>query len=177
MKTAGECNMLSNMSSRPATFDDRRRFMTHRFPRLALALAFACGASAVLANGDEFFASSLRSVGAGGGARIGFLGSVKDDEGHYLEEAELTVLVTVPTGDGTEDVTYKSFTDVIGRYRTLDASDVVSIVKGIDIELKPTDVKLVGVSKEGYTQVRRFDRSRTGQSVREIDFVMKKIPN
>lgn len=66
---------------------------------------------------------------------------------------------------------------MLGRYRTLDPVDVVGLIQGVDVELKPEDVTLVGVSKDGYTQVRRLDRSRTGQAVREIDFVMKKNRN
>ncbi len=129
--------------------------------------------SAAQADGDEFFASTLRTVGEG--AKNGFIGSVKDDEGHPLQDAVLTVMVKVP-GE-SEDVTYRSFTNILGRYRTLDAADVVSVLQGTDVELKPDDVKLVGVAKDGYTQVRRLDRSRTGRTVREIDFVMKKVRN
>ena len=154
--------------------------VSRRLSKIALALAFVFSASAARADGDEFFASSLRSVGSGGttaGAKNGFLGSVMDDEGNHLQDAVLTILVTVPADGGFEDVTYKSFTDILGRYRTLDAADVVAVIKGADVELKPADVKLVGVSKVGYTQIRRFDRSRAGQAVREIDFVMKKVRN
>lgn len=162
------------------TLKSSRFDVSHALAKLVFAVVMVCGVSAAHADGDEFFASNLRSVGrsgSGDGARIGFMGTVKDDQGRYLSEAEVTIHVTVPTGDGVEDVTYKSFTDVIGRYRTLDAADVISILKGIDVELKPADVRLDGVSKDGYVQLRRFDRSRTGQTVREIDFVMKKAPD
>ncbi len=145
-----------------------------------VVFAFVLGAPSVYADGDDFFAYQLRAVGDSGtnaGAKNGFLGSVKDDQGNYLRDATLTIQVTAPSDVGPVDVTYKSFTNVIGRYRTLDAGDVVSLLKGFDVVLKPSDVKLVGVTKVGYTQVQRVDRSRAGQAIREIDFVMKKVDN
>jgi hypothetical protein len=142
---------------------------------LVIALMLAFGASLAHADGDEFFASVLRQ--AGGGAKNGFMGNVKDDEGRLLPDAIVTVLVKAPGEGGPTDVTYKSYTNMLGRYRTLDPVDVVGLIQGVDVELKPEDVTLVGVSKDGYTQVRRLDRSRTGQAVREIDFVMKKNRN
>lgn len=139
-------------------------------------LAFALGAPAVQADGDDFFAFQL---GTNAGAKSGFTGSVKDDKGNFLNGAMLTILVTAPSVDEADDtpidVTFKSFTNFMGRYRTLSADDMVSVISGAAVSLKPEDVKLVGVSKAGYTQIRRIDRSRSGQAMREIDFVMKKV--
>ena len=147
--------------------------MPRRLPTIAAALSFLFAGSAVRADGDEFFASTLRTVGTG--AKSGFVGNVRDDKGHFLQDAIVTVLVKVPSGGGTTDVTYRSFTNMLGRYRTLDPADVVGVIQWDDVELKPGDVTLVGVSKEGYAQVRRLDRSRSGQVIREIDFVMKRL--
>jgi hypothetical protein len=146
-----------------------------RLSTITLAAVFMFGTSVALADGDEFFASTLRTVG--GGAKSGFAGSVKDDEGNYLQNAILMVQVTMPSDDGSAQYSYRSYTNVIGRYRTLDPADVVGVLQGTDVEVKPEDVKLVGVTKDGYTQIRRLDRSRAGQSIREIDFVMKKVQN
>ncbi len=142
---------------------------------LVFALILAFGVSRAHADGDEFFASVLRQ--AGEGAKNGFMGNVKDDEGRLLPDAIVTVLVKAPGEGGPTDVTYKSYTNMLGRYRTLDPVDVVGLIRDIDVVLKPEDVTLVGVAKDGYTQVRRFDRSKPGQAVREIDFVMKKNRN
>jgi hypothetical protein len=155
----------------PVTFG--QFIVLRRRPTLVFALAFILGASVARADGDEFFASVLRQ--AGEGAKTGFVGNVKDDEGHFLQDAVLTVVVKVPGEGGPTDVTYRSYTNMLGRYRTLDAADVVALVQGTEVELKPEDVMLVGVAKDGYTQIRRLDRSRAGQAVREIDFVMKKV--
>ena len=142
------------------------------------ALAFILGAPSVHADGDDFFGTQL---GINVGATNGFMGSVKDDRGNYLSGATLTVVAKAPSVDEADDtpidVTFKTFTNIIGRYRTLNADDVVSVISGAAVTLKPEDLTLVGVSKEGYRQVRRLDRSRRGQSMREIDFVMKKVDN
>jgi hypothetical protein len=141
---------------------------------------FACvvGAPSVHADGDDFFAFQL---GTNAGTKNSFIGSVKDDRGNFLSGATLTILVKAPSVDEADDspidVTFKSFTNVIGRYRTLSADDMVSVISGAAVVLKPEDVKLVGVTKAGYKQIQRIDRSRPGRSMREIDFVMKKVDN
>ena len=144
----------------------------------AVVFAFLLGAPAAYADGDDFFAFQL---GNNAGTKNGFMGSVKDDKGNYLSGAMLTVTVKAPSVDEADDspidVTFKSFTNVMGRYRTLSVDDMVSVISGAQVAVKPEDVTLVGVTKAGYQQVRRLDRSRAGQSMREIDFVMKKIGN
>ena len=137
--------------------------------------AFVLGAPSAYADGDDFFAFQL---GNSVGAKNVFIGSVKDDRGKVLSGAALTVLVKAPSVDEADDtpidVTFKTFTNFMGRYRTLNADDMVSVISGAAVEVKPEDIKLVGASKEGYTQIRRIDRSRAGQPIREIDFIMKK---
>ncbi len=142
----------------------------------ALALLVPCAARA---DGDDFFAFSSRTFNPDGSraiAKNGFFGNVRDDEGNLLRDATLTVSVTVPGEDGPRQVNYNSYTNVLGRYRTLDASGVVSDLLGIEADFKPGDVKLVGVEKKGYVQTRRLNRSRPGQAgVLEVDFIMKKV--
>jgi hypothetical protein len=153
-----------------------------RLLRLVLLSGFALlfialGTSSAYADGDDFFAFALGNAQA----KIGFMGTVKDDQGNHLSGVSLTVVATAPSVDEADDtpieVTFKTFTDIIGRYRSLNADDVVSVISGAVVTLKPEDLKLVGASKEGYTQIRRLDRSRAGQAMREIDFVMKKVDN
>lgn len=143
-----------------------------------MGFAVVFGAPSAYANGDDFFAFQL---GNNEGTKNGFVGSVKDDKGNYLSSAMLTVVVKAPSVDEADDspieVTFKSFTNNIGRYRTLSVDDMVSVISGAQVAVKAEDVKLVGVSKPGYKQIRRLDRSRAGQPMREIDFVMKKVEN
>ena len=146
-------------------------------PLLGVTLfAFLFGAVPVYADGDDFFAFQL---GVNEATRNGYIGTVKDDKGNFLSGAMLTFVVKAPSVDEADDspidVTFKSFTNFMGRYRTLNVDDMVSVINGAQIALKPDDIKLVGVSKQGYRQIQRFDRSRTGQPMREIDFVMKKL--
>ena len=171
----GADRSLGETKTRAFAVNLGRRLVIRRLSKAALALVFVFSTCAAHADGDEFFASTLRTVGSE--AKNGFMGNVKDEDGRLLQDAVLTVLVKVPADGGSVDVTYKSFTNVLGRYRTLDAADVVAVIQGTDVELKPGDVKLVGVAKDGYAQVRRLDRSRAGQTVREVDFVMKKVGN
>jgi len=142
------------------------------------AFAFVLGAASAYADGDDFFGTQL---GISAGAKIGFMGSVKDDHGNFLTGATLTVVARAPSVDEADDtpinVTFKTATNIIGRYRTLNPDDMVSVISGAAVTLKPEDLTLVGVSKSGYTQIRRIDRSRKGQPMREIDFVMKKVDN
>ncbi len=153
----------------------RRLLMTIPLSGVVL-FAFILDAFPVYADGDDFFAFQL---GVNEATKNGYMGAVKDDKGNFLSGAMLTFVVTAPSVDEADDspidVTFKSFTNFMGRYRTLNVDDMVSVINGAQVVLKPDDIKLVGVSKQGYRQVKRFDRSRTGQPMREIDFVMKKL--
>ncbi len=130
------------------------------------------------ADGDDFFAYQSRSFNPDGSralAKNGFYGNVRDEDGNLLRDATLTVSVTIETEEGPRQVNYNSYTNIIGRYRTLDASGVVSDLLGIEADIKPSDVKLIGVEKKGYAQVRRLNRTRPGQTgLLEVDFIMKK---
>lgn len=152
----------------------RRRFLSNAIVAVAAILA----PGIALADGDDFFAFQSRTFNPDGSravAKNGFFGSVRDDDGNMLRDATLTVAVTIQTEEGARQVNYNSYTNVIGRYRTLDATNVVSDLLGIKADLKPGDIKLVGVEKKGYAMVRRVNRSRPGQTgVVEIDFIMKK---
>ena len=147
-----------------------------RFLRWAAIAALIPGAAR--ADGDDFFAFQSRTFNPDGSravAKNGFFGNVRDDDGNLLRDAILTVSVTVETDEGPRQVNYNSYTNILGRYRTLDASGVISDLLGIEADLKAGDVKLVGVEKKGFTQARRLNRSRPGQTgLLEVDFIMKK---
>lgn len=146
----------------------------------ATALAAALGGAAVSpswADGDEFFAfrsKLFNENGARAEVDIGFVGSVKDEAGARLADAVITVAVNVETENGVQRVTFDSYTDLLGRYRTLDAAGAAADLLGIEVYLLPEDVELIGVEKEGYVQVRRFQRGTSGkETIQEVDFIMR----
>ena len=141
------------------------------FLLLILSLGFAHGARG---NGDEFFQGDvLESDNKPLETQILYAGRVKDQDGDYIEDATITVAITVPTPRGERRVTYNAYTNNIGRYLTLDVAGVVLMMEAIEVEVEPDEVE-VTVEKEGYEVVRRLDRSRTRQKngLFEIDFWM-----
>lgn len=129
-----------------------------------VALAAAAGASGTaLANGDEFFGAEEIP----GETQFVFFGSVKDEQGKYLDGVEVVLDVLDPP------LTYIAYTDVIGRFRTLDAGRVM-VDLGYDID--PSKLKL-SVSLPGYVQTRRLSRvpTRAVKGAFEINFVMKQL--
>jgi hypothetical protein len=130
----------------------------------AALCAVAVSGRAALANGDVFFEAEEIP----GQTEFVYFGSVKDDDGNYLEGAIVTTVVKEP------QLTYDAYTNVLGRYRTLDVGRAV-VDLGFEIDPKIFDVT---VTLPGYTQVRRFNRGRAGQNkgAVELNFVMKKNP-
>ena len=144
---------------------------------LAGLVIAASPAGVVLANGDQFFAFRSKlftDQGARAEVEIGYVGSVKDEAGNRLADAVVTVAVNAHTDDGVQRVTFDAYTDLIGRYRTLDAAGAASDLLGFEVFLLPEDVELLGVEKRGYVQVRKFNRGTSGKpTIQEIDFVMR----
>jgi hypothetical protein len=130
------------------------------------------------ADGDQFFefrSKLFNEKGGRGELKIGFFGSVKDEQGNRLTDAVLTVAVDVPTEQGPLRVTYSAFTNEIGRYRTLDATGAVADLLGAPFDIAPDTVSLLDAEKEGYVQTRRLIRGKAGKHpIMEIDFVMRK---
>lgn len=151
---------------------------TRRWTTRACAAALMVfAASRAWADGDEFFTFRSRLFnenGARAEVDIGFVGSVKDDAGARIADAVITVAVSVETENGVQRVTFDSYTDLLGRYRTLDAAGAAADLLGIEVYLLPEDVELIGVEKEGYVQVRRFLRGTSGkETIQEVDFIMR----
>lgn len=129
-----------------------------------LALCAAAGAGRkAFANGDEFFGAEEIP----GETQFVFFGSVKDDNGKYLDGVEVVLDVLDPP------LTYIAYTDVIGRFRTLDAGRVM-VDLGYDIDA--SKLKL-SVSLPGYVQTRRMSRvpTRAVKGAFEINFTMKQL--
>jgi hypothetical protein len=146
----------------------------------AALLAAVGTAGAALANGDDYFSTRSSLFNPDGSRRkaaAGFFGQVKDDGGKMLKDATLTVAINVPTDAGVERVTYNAYTDVLGRYHTLDPAGVVATLLGLEVEVRPDQLEMVGVEAEGYVEMRRINRSRRGRSgPGEIDFIMTRAP-
>jgi hypothetical protein len=127
--------------------------------------AALCAAAAGLsrtarANGDVFFEAEEIP----GQTEFVYFGSVKDEDGNYLDGATVTIDVSDP------HLTYDAYTNVLGRYRTL---DVGRAIVDLGFEVDPSKVT-VTVYKRGYTMTRRLDRRpvRAKKGAFEMNFVM-----
>ena len=139
-------------------------YLTRR-KALTAGLALACAPALVrtaAANGDGFF--GLEQLGP-----IDFMyyGTVRDDDGGYLTDAQVTMTVSNP------DLIYTELTDVIGHYRM---PDVGRYLIENNHPVDPTTFKLFA-TMEGYKQVRKLDRRspRVTKGAFEVNFTMAKI--
>ena len=145
---------------------------------LLLGLAISVG---VRADGDEYFIPHSRSLNPDG-SRVqdvgGFLGNVRDEAGKAVFDATITVAVTIRIDGEAQSLTYTSYTDTLGHYRTYGPEQVVADLMQIEAKVDPKDVQIVSVEKEGYTEVRRFNRGYLGSKSgpQQVDFVVKRIP-
>lgn len=145
---------------------------------LTLLLATCLHGASAGANGDAFFRFDVFDMSDTPlEEQTIFAGSVKDVDGKYVHDATITVSVTIPTARGVRPVTYNAYTNVVGRYRTLDVAAVILAMEEIEYDVDPREVE-VTVEKEGYEVVRKLDRSRSSQQggVFEIDFVLARTP-
>jgi hypothetical protein len=126
-------------------------------------------------NGDEFFRGDAFADDKPLDTQVIFSGSVKDQQGNYIEDATITVALTVTTPRGERQITFNAYTNNIGRFRTLDAATVVLVMEEVEVDVDPRQVELT-VAKPGYEVVRRLDRSRRSQTrgVFEVDFTLQK---
>jgi len=130
----------------------------------AIALIAVMFTTPAWSNGDLFFEAQEIP----GKVEYLVFGSVKDEDGNYLEGANVTVSVAEPR------LAYTSQTDVIGRFRSL---DIGRAVKGLGYDVEPSSIQ-VAVSYPGYRVVRRLYRGRHGQSkgAVEVNFIVAKDP-
>ncbi len=139
-------------------------YLTRR-KALTAGLALACAPTIIRtasANGDGFF--GLEQLGP-----IDFLyyGTVRDQAGGYLTDAEVTMTVSNP------DLIYVEMTDVLGHFRM---PDVGRYLIDNNHPVDPSTFKL-SAKMEGYKQVRKLDRrsSRQTKGAFEVNFTMAKI--
>ena len=124
----------------------------------------------VHADGDDYFQPSNAPLDH----QLIFVGVVKDEAGGYLQGALVRWHATgTASVDGEEYTsTAGSWTDLLGRFRSVDVARVLAIE---GVRLDPTRVD-VTVEKSGYEVIRRIKRSRPRQrmGLQEVDFIMRK---
>ena len=152
------------------------RFVKRRlFVQAGIAtLAVLAAPRLVRANGDDFFNNPLDAK-IPLDQQIVFVGTAKDPAGNYLDNVSINISVNVPPGYSLEPITFNAYTNVIGRYRTLDVLSVVSSMIGADLDLPAKSVE-ISAKKPGYVMSRRMNRSRTSQNrgLFEVNFVLEK---
>ena len=125
------------------------------------------------ANGDDFFDYIVPEGPIE--KQIIYYGSVKDDKGNLLNDATITISVTVPEEFSAEPVTYNAYTNIVGRFRTMNATSIVASLLGVEVELDRANVALTA-EKEGYKMLRKLNRGRSGKlGPVELNFVMAKV--
>lgn len=137
------------------------------------ALVMLALADQAAANGDEFFRDNAFSDDKPLEEQVIFSGRVRDEAGGYIEDATITLAITVQTPRGERRISYNAYTNNIGRFRALDVATVVLVMEEIEVDVDPKAVEIT-VEKEGYRLSRRLSRSKARQTrgVFEIDFWM-----
>jgi hypothetical protein len=139
-----------------------------RFGSLFGVCAFASAlavAGAALGNGGEFFLPAPEH----GHVDLVYFGHIKDTDGNYLDNAELTIHV-----DGV-GMTMPFDNDTPGHYRS---PDIGAQIKDQGEEVDPTRIT-IACAKKGYRQVRptRNTVPDKAEGTYEIDFVLEKQPS
>lgn len=114
------------------------------------------------ANGDIFF----EALEIEGDPQFVYYGSVKDQAGNYINGALVSVDVSDP------QLTYESYTNMLGRFRSL---DVGRVMQDLGYRVDPNLIDIT-VFAPGYKTVRKFSmrRSRDTLGAFEINFIMEK---
>ena len=130
-----------------------------------IAGAALCAASAVpgtvMANGDVFF----EALEIEGDPQFVYYGSVKDRSGKYINGALVAVDVKAP------QLTYESYTNMLGRFRSL---DVGRVIQDLGYEIDPSSID-ISVFAPDYKTVSKFSmrRSRDTVGAFEVNFVLE----
>ncbi len=131
-----------------------------------VALCSVAGISrAAFANGDDFFGADE----VPGKPIFVYFGTVKSDTGKYLDGVEVTMTITEPP------MVLVVYTDILGRFRTLDAGRTLSDM-GYTTEINSKNFK-VGVATGGYRQIRQLNRAPANAkpgAAYEMNFIMTK---
>ncbi len=122
------------------------------------------------ADGDDFF----EIIDVPLDNQLIFVGTVKDEDGNYLQDALVRWRATGPvSAEGDEHTsTAGTWTNILGRFRTVDVARIVAR-EGAQLDSERVEFT---VEKSGYEMVRQLIRNRGRQpmGLQEIDFVMRK---
>lgn len=129
-----------------------------------VALCTVAGlARTAFANGDDFFGADEIP----GKPIFLYFGTVKSDEGKYLEGVEVTLEIADPP------MSLVTYSDILGRFRTLDAGRTLT---DMGYEVNPKQIT-VSVARGGFRQIRRLSRAPANAKIGnayEMNFVMTK---
>ena len=114
----------------------------------------------VMANGGEFFLPAPEH----GHVDLVYFGHIKDTDGNYLDQAEITVKV-----DGV-GMTFPFDNDTVGHYRS---PDIGASIKDNGEIVDPSKIT-IAVSKKGYKMVKQPTVPQKAEGTYEIDFVLAK---
>ena len=112
------------------------------------------------ANGGEFFLPAPEH----GHVDLVYFGHIKDTDGNYLDQAEMTIHVE---GIG---MTFPFDNDTVGHYRS---PDVGAQIKDNGETVDPSKIT-ISCAKKGYKMVRQPTVPQKAEGTFEIDFVMAK---
>lgn len=131
-------------------------------------LLVVIGPGTARADGDDFFLKTAKPLGS----QLIFVGTVRDDAGNRVSGALVTWETVLVDGEQEEPTSAGTYSNIIGRFRTMDVADVIAKYGFV---LDPNRVTLVA-AKPGYTMLRSLRRTRQSQRMGlvEIDFVLKK---
>ena len=140
--------------------------MSNRFVSSLAAGALSIGVTAAgvaLADGGEFFLPAPEH----GHVDLVYFGHIKDTDGNYIDNAELTVHV-----DGV-GMTFPFDNDTPGHYRS---PDIGAQIKDLGETVDPSQIT-IACSKKGYKQVRPAKTAvpDKAEGTYEIDFVLEKV--
>jgi hypothetical protein len=135
-------------------------FSRRKLVGIGAAVAAAAVTPKAFANGDVFFEAEEIP----GKTEFVYFGAVRDEEGNYLDGATVTIDVSEP------HLTYDAYTNILGRYRTL---DVGRAIVDLGFEVDPSKVTVTAY-KQGFKMTRRMDRrpGRAKKGAYEMNFVM-----
>ena len=114
----------------------------------------------VLANGGEFFLPAPEH----GHVDLVYFGHIKDTDGNYIDQAEMTIHVE---GIG---MTFPFDNDTVGHYRS---PDIGAQIKDIGEKVDPSQIS-IGINKKGYSLAKPVKVPEKPDGTYEIDFLLTK---
>jgi hypothetical protein len=95
-----------------------------------------------------------------------YIGTVKTDDGKYLDGATISVTISEP------NLIYDTTTDSTGRYHT---PDLGRAIMDLGYQVEPSKIHF-SVEKEGYKLVRTMNLGRAGQHSGTVEMAFTMVP-